>query len=141
MRHGPALQDVSRGPLSAHYCHSRAEPNFALDPTERLERRLIQSRRSLTRISLAATPKHLRPRQPCIGPVPRQCLGPVRLADRSFSRRYEISYRGVKLPRVSAASGPFYLRREPDLPQADHIADDKNDTTSPPALTPPAKAT
>jgi predicted MPP superfamily phosphohydrolase len=42
-----------------------------------------------------------------IGPVPRQGLGPARLADRSFSRRYEISYRGVKLPRVSAAYRAF----------------------------------
>ena len=34
-----------------------------------------------------------------------------------FSPPYEISYRGVKLPMVSAAFGRFQLRREADLPQ------------------------
>jgi hypothetical protein len=34
-----------------------------------------------------------------------------------FSRRNEISYRGVKLPRVAAALGRLDLRRGADLPQ------------------------
>jgi hypothetical protein len=34
-----------------------------------------------------------------------------------FSLPYKISYRAVKLPRVSAALGRFYLRRGADLPQ------------------------
>ena len=38
-------------------------------------------------------------------------------ADRGFIPPYDISYRGLKLPRVSAAFGRFELRREADLPQ------------------------
>jgi hypothetical protein len=34
-----------------------------------------------------------------------------------FSQPYEISYRGVKLPRISAALGRCYLRHGSDLPQ------------------------
>jgi hypothetical protein len=40
-----------------------------------------------------------------------------RSPDRGFSRPYEISYRGVKLPRVSAALGRSDLRRGAALPQ------------------------
>jgi hypothetical protein len=52
---------------------------------------------------LSGHPQHLRER-PCIGPVPHERVGRTCLTDQGFSRRYEISYRGVKLPRVSAAS-------------------------------------
>jgi hypothetical protein len=34
-----------------------------------------------------------------------------------FTLPYEISYRGLKLPRFSAAPGLGYLRRGADLPQ------------------------
>ena len=71
---------------------------------------------SLTAMSSTATPAPS-PAPSRIGPVPHQRLGPARLADRSFSRRYEISYRAVKLPRVSAAFERFYLRRGAGLPQ------------------------
>lgn len=39
------------------------------------------------------------------------------LVDRGFSPPYEISYRGLKLPRVSAAFRRRHLRRGTDLPQ------------------------
>jgi hypothetical protein len=65
-------------------------------------------------------PQHLResrpPSAPCHtsdfgwpAPAPSTPYAP----DRSFSPPYEISYRGVKLPRISAALGPCYLRRGP----------------------------
>ena len=49
--------------------------------------------------------------------MPHQRLGPARLADRGFSRSYNISYRGVKPARVSAASRRIYLRCGAGLPQ------------------------
>ena len=49
--------------------------------------------------------------------MPHQGLGPARLARPDFTRSYDIPYRGVKPPRVSAALGRFYLRRGADLPQ------------------------
>jgi len=39
------------------------------------------------------------------------------LCGSGFAPPYEISYRGVKLPRVSAALGCFWLRRGAGLPQ------------------------
>jgi hypothetical protein len=39
-----------------------------------------------------------------------------------FSPPYEISYRGMKPPKVSAALGCFYLRRRTDLPQVGSVA-------------------
>jgi hypothetical protein len=49
--------------------------------------------------------------------MPHQRLGPARLTGRGFSPPHEISYRGVKLARVSAALGRFELLREADVPQ------------------------
>ena len=50
-----------------------------------------------------------------------QCSAALDLYKRSgfqgFTPPYDISYRGLKLPRVSAAIGRFYLRRGADLPQ------------------------
>ena len=70
---------------------------------------------------LSGHPQHLRER-PCIGPVPHERVGRTCLTDQGFSRRYEISYRGVKLPRVSAAFRRSYLRREAGLPHVGHQA-------------------
>jgi hypothetical protein len=79
---------------------------------------------------LGGHPEHPREREAGISPVPHQC--PWRLcrscgrrwscplADRSFTRPYKISYRSVKLPRVSATFGPCYLRCGADLPQVGH---------------------
>ena len=63
-------------------------------------------------------PEHLPREPPRIGP---SAPAPITPADRGFSPPYEISYRGVKLPRVSAAFGRSYLRREADLPQVDSL--------------------
>ena len=52
-------------------------------------------------------------RQPRAAPAPWTSSP----ADRSFNRRYGISYRGVKLPRASAALRRFWVRREVGLPQ------------------------
>ena len=65
----------------------------------------------------SAHPQHPRERHPRISPVPHQRPGPARLADRGFSQSYNISYRGLKLPRVSAALGRSELRHGADLPQ------------------------
>jgi hypothetical protein len=43
------------------------------------------------------------------------------LADQGFSPPPPISYCGVKLPRVSAPLGRFYLRRGADLPQVGRL--------------------
>jgi hypothetical protein len=51
----------------------------------------------------------------------RMPLAPIRLpSHRGFSPPYEISYGGLKLPRVSAALGRFHLRRWAGLPQVGH---------------------
>jgi len=42
-------------------------------------------------------------------------------ADHGFSRPCHISYRGLKLPRVSAVFGRSGLRRETDLPQVGRV--------------------
>jgi hypothetical protein len=68
--------------------------------------------RSLTRTPWRAL-QNPRQRCPRIGPVPDHL---ARL-DRGFTPPYEISYRGLKLPRVSAAHGRSYLRRGADLSQ------------------------
>src|SRR6516162_4895694 len=60
---------------------------------------------------------HLQHRRDCqagIGSVPHQGVGPDGLTDRGFGRPYEISYRGLKLPRVSAALGRSDLWRGAD---------------------------
>jgi hypothetical protein len=44
-------------------------------------------------------------------------LGPADHHDQGFSGPSHISYRGVKLPGISAAFGEFYLRHGADLPQ------------------------
>ena len=62
-------------------------------------------------------------RGPALGSVWRsnECLG-----FQGFTRSCPISYRGLKLRRVSAALGRCYLRREADLPQvARRRADDQ----------------
>ena len=45
--------------------------------------------------------------------------------ERGFTPPYEISYRGVKLPKVSAALGCFDLRRGADLPLVGYPASEK----------------
>ena len=65
---------------------------------------------SLIEKSSTAHPQNLRERRPRIGPVPHQRFGPARLADRGLTSPYEISYRGVKPPRVSAGFGRSDLR-------------------------------
>jgi hypothetical protein len=67
------------------------------------------SGRSLTRMSSAGTPST--PASATRGSAP------WRTTDQGFSRSYNISYRDLKLPRVCAGLGRFYLRREADLPQ------------------------
>src|SRR5215469_11623884 len=52
--------------------------------------------------------------------MPNQRLGPTRLDDQSFDRRYNILYRVLKLPKVSAALARFYMRPGISLPQVDH---------------------
>jgi hypothetical protein len=111
------LEGKSGSSAFPHCCHSWAEPNVALDQTERLEGRLIESRRSLTRVSPAATPSTFAGAVCASAPCRMSLLGPTCLTDQGFSRRHRISYRGVKLPRVSAAFGRFYLRRGAGLPQ------------------------
>jgi hypothetical protein len=67
------------------------------------------------------TPPAPRQRQPRVGPTPHQRAGPALPADRDFGSPYEISYRGVKLSRVSAGVGRFCLRRGADLPQVRNL--------------------
>jgi hypothetical protein len=77
---------------------------------------------SLTRISSAPTPSTAaiaaRPSAPCrTSDFGEPCAVRPYPPDRSFSPPFDISYRAVKLPRVSAAFGRYYLRREADFPQ------------------------
>jgi hypothetical protein len=69
---------------------------------------------------LGGKPENGRECEAGISPVPHQCLGPARLADRGFSRSYEISYRGLKLPRISAVLGRCHMRSGADFPQVGH---------------------
>ena len=80
------------------------------------------SGRSLTRISSASTPSTPASATPGSAPCRTSALDQARLAGPGFTRSYDISYRGVKLPRVSAALGRSYLRRGADLPQAGALA-------------------
>ena len=67
--------------------------------------------------------QHPRQRHPRIGAAARQGARPARLAGQGFARTYDISYRGLKLPRVSAGLGRCYLQRAPERPwHAVHIA-------------------
>ena len=45
-----------------------------------------------------------------------QCSAAFRTTGQGFTRTYNISYRGLRLPGFSAVLGRFYLRREVDLP-------------------------
>ena len=57
---------------------------------------------------------------PHAGPATLDLLSLLR-PDPGFTPPSEISYRRLKLPRVSAALGRFYLRRGADLPQVDPL--------------------
>jgi hypothetical protein len=112
------------GRLTTHCCHSRAEPNVALgvDGAARRSSNLIGA---VPLQNLPGShPQHLRERRLRISPVPHERLGPTSLTDRGFSQPYEISYRGVKLPMVSAALGALlaavrggFCRRWRSLPK------------------------
>jgi hypothetical protein len=60
--------------------------------------------------------QHPSKRRPRVGPVPHQRLAQPP-PNRGFTPPYGISYRGVKLLRLSAALGRSDLRRGADLPQ------------------------
>jgi hypothetical protein len=63
---------------------------------------------------LGGQPEHGREREAGIRAVPYQAVRPSRLAgpmtDQGFSPPYKISYRGLKLPSISAAFAICYLR-------------------------------
>ena len=75
------------------------------------------------------SPQHGREREARgIGSVPHQRLCRSRRGrwscprpNRGFNWPYEIPYRGLKLPRISAALGYCYLRSGADLPQVDRL--------------------
>jgi hypothetical protein len=67
--------------------------------------------------SIARRPQHGRRSHPGINCMSHEGLGLPGLAEWSFTRPYKTSYRGLKLPRVSAAFGRSYLRLQADLPQ------------------------
>jgi hypothetical protein len=65
---------------------------------------------------LSDRPQHSRERLPRIHSVPHE-RWTNSMANRGFNPPYDISYRGLKPPRVSAALGRCYLRSGADLPQ------------------------
>jgi hypothetical protein len=71
-----------------------------------------------------ADPQHPRQCRPRIDPCRTRALDRLVWPDRGFSPPYKISYRDVKLSRVSAALGRFELRREADLPQEGSLRED-----------------
>jgi hypothetical protein len=102
-----------RNPPSRPFATVVVEGRFGV----RRRQSFAYSGRSLTRMSAAATPSTPASASPASAPCRTSAGDPAGVADQGFTPPYDISYRGVKLRRLSAALGRSYLRPEPDLPQ------------------------